>query len=97
MNDFWKHAADHLPFVIMATNGGVRVDWNQLVGAILVGGIAALGGSMLTTARLDERVNSINRDLERVSQSNGQIQQDYRMVLDRLVYCESRLHPQKGR
>lgn len=90
MSEHMRHLIEHLPFVAgMAANGRISLDWNQMIGALLVGGISAVGGSQITTARLEERVSGLRTDYQNMQEETRRMQRDYQQIIERMVICEA--------
>ena len=54
---------EHLPFVL-ATGGTPQLSFKDLIGAITIGAISAIGSSMLTTKELSVEVRILTRQME---------------------------------
>lgn len=63
MAEHWRQLLEHVPFV-MATGAGPRIDMKDLIGAITIGAISAVGSSMLTTKELSVEVRVLAKQVE---------------------------------
>lgn len=96
MSERMRHLIEYLPFVAgMTANGRISLDWNQMTSALLVGGISAVGGSQITTAKLEERVSGLRTDYQNMQEETRRMQRDYQQIIERLVTCEANLTPSR--
>jgi hypothetical protein len=61
-----KSLVEHLPFV-MATGIGPQLDLKDLIGAVLVGGISAVGSSYITTKEIVVEVRVLTKQQEQLA------------------------------
>lgn len=57
---------EHLPFVLATSGGGPQLDLKDLIGAIVVGAVSALGSSYITTKEMAVEVRMLAEQVREV-------------------------------
>jgi hypothetical protein len=84
-----KPLLEHLPFVL-ATGAGPQLDVKDLVGAILIGAVSAVGSSYITTKELVIEMRVLTKQVETVQRKLEDFGAQHQVFAERLTRVEAR-------
>lgn len=89
MAEHWRHLIEHLPFVMATGASGPRVYLKDLIGAVLVGVISAVGSATLTTRELSVEVRILAKQVEGVQQKIDASANSHASLSERITRMEA--------
>ena len=98
MSEFWRGVAGFTPFIVMTNNAsGIKVELKDLIGAVIIGCLSAVGGSVMTTQRLDVTVTALATNVANMAKATENLQAEIHNVKTDLKVLEARVsiaHPE---
>jgi hypothetical protein len=81
---------EHLPFVLVASNGtGPQLDIKDLVGALVIGAVSAVGSSYITTKELVVEMRVLTKQVEQVQTKMDVFGSQQQTFVERLTRVEA--------
>jgi hypothetical protein len=85
-----RSVLEHLPFVMAAGNGlGPQLDLKDLIGAVVIGGISAMGSSYITTKELSVEMRVLTKQVEQVQSKMDTFNNQHQSFSERLTRLEA--------
>ena len=58
----WYYLLTLIPFMIVTNQGGIKINWGQIIGILLAGGIAGLVVGYMSITRIDITVENSSKE-----------------------------------
>ena len=84
-----RQILEHLPFVMAAGSTGPQLDLKDLVGAIVIGVVSAMGSSYITTKELAVEMRVLTKQMERMQTQVENFGSQHQAFAERLTRLEA--------